>query len=213
MDAQLKARLIGAAVLVAIAVLLIPELLSGRKAATALPADEGAGRGTRTYTIDLGTGATSAADAGGVVPQPTPQTMPQPAPLHSAPPPEPGNRTVAEPQAATKQLPVTAELPKPVAQPAVVATEPAPRPVKPLVAPARSGWTVQVGAFGTPATARKMVNDLVAAGYDAYVSPISKGGKTLHRVRVGRVAARPEAEQLAAKLAGRRLPATVVVNE
>ena len=39
MDESLKARLIGAAVLVALAVLLIPELLSGRKAAELQPAD------------------------------------------------------------------------------------------------------------------------------------------------------------------------------
>ena len=37
MEESLKARLIGAAVLVALAVLLIPELLSGRKPVEATP--------------------------------------------------------------------------------------------------------------------------------------------------------------------------------
>lgn len=210
MDEQLKARLIGAVVLVAIAVLLIPELLSGRKAATPLPADQGAGRGTRTYTIELGSGVASTAGAGDVEKLPLP---PSTAPPQAAPTPEPDKGAIAEPPPVTDRPQVAADSPKPVAQPAPVVSEPAPRPVKPVVPPATGGWTVQVGAFGTPATARKMVSELAAAGYDAYVSPISKDGKTLHRVRVGRLAARPEAEQLAQKLAGRRLPATVVANE
>ncbi len=54
MDQTLQARLIGATVLVALAVLLIPELLSGRK--TVEPAaDAGAAApGSRTFTIELG---------------------------------------------------------------------------------------------------------------------------------------------------------------
>ena len=56
MEESLKARLIGAAVLVALAVLLIPELLSGRKAVEPVT-EEGTGpRGTRTFTIELGQG-------------------------------------------------------------------------------------------------------------------------------------------------------------
>jgi cell division septation protein DedD len=45
------------------------------------------------------------------------------------------------------------------------------------------------------------------------VSPISKGGKTLHRVRVGPEAARPDADKLAGRLKGKGLPATVVAND
>src|SRR5512134_3696647 len=53
MDESLQARLIGAAVLVALAVLLIPELLSGRKSAEPQPVELTTGRGTRTFTIEL----------------------------------------------------------------------------------------------------------------------------------------------------------------
>ncbi len=58
MDDALKARLIGATVLVALAVLLIPELLSGRKQESPAAAPEVAtARGTRTFTIELAGGA------------------------------------------------------------------------------------------------------------------------------------------------------------
>jgi len=58
MDRSLKARLIGASVLVLVVVLVVPELLSGRKAATTETpgaADSTLNNGpTRTYTIELG---------------------------------------------------------------------------------------------------------------------------------------------------------------
>ncbi len=98
-----------------------------------------------------------------------------------------------------------------------MATAPPPpspaNPSKPAAAAAKGGWSVQVGAFGSSATASKLVADLKGDGYKAYLSPISKGGKTLHRVRVGPEAARPDADRLAAKLKGRGLPATVVAND
>jgi cell division septation protein DedD len=54
MDRSLKARLIGASVLVLVVVLVVPELLSGRKPATTAPATPESGKGpTRTYTIEL----------------------------------------------------------------------------------------------------------------------------------------------------------------
>ena len=73
MEDALKARLIGATVLVALAVLLIPELLSGRKPAEPVAAQAGAGRGTRTFTIELG-GATGSPVATQVARSPAPTT-------------------------------------------------------------------------------------------------------------------------------------------
>ncbi len=72
---------------------------------------------------------------------------------------------------------------------------------------------MQVGAFGSAETARKLVKDLTGAGYRAYVAPVARGGKTLHRVRVGPEADKASAEQVAQRLKGRGLPATVVPNE
>jgi len=75
MDQSLKARLIGATVLVVLAVLLIPELLTGRKL-SAPTAEAPAARDTRTFTIELGR-------SGGTM------SNPAPAPASSAPVPAP----------------------------------------------------------------------------------------------------------------------------
>jgi DedD protein len=77
-------------------------------------------------------------------------------------------------------------------------------------APAKGGFSVQVGAFGSEATARKLVADLKADGMPAYIAPLSKSGKTLHRVRAGPVPDRAAADKLAARLKARGLPVSVV---
>jgi DedD protein len=226
MDEQLKARLIGAVVLVAIAVLLIPELLSGRQATSPLAADGGPGRGTRTITIDLGSGARSSTSEpeGDAAQPPTQSKEPSaaPTPLQTPPPskvqPQPTSESPPESlptNSPSLQLPPqTTPVPAPgvVVRPSPPAAQVAP-PSKPEAASQKGGWTVQVGAFGSAATARNMVGDLSGAGFNAYISPITRSGKTLHRVRVGHQADRPGAEQLAAKLKGRGLPATVVAND
>ena len=79
--------------------------------------------------------------------------------------------------------------------------------------PDQGGWAVQVGAFGAPASARKLVQELESAGYRSYVTSVRRSGKELHRVRVGPAADRADAERLAAKLEERGLPAAVVAND
>ena len=198
MDEVLKARLIGAAVLVAIAVLLIPELLSGRK--TVEPVAEEAGpRGSRTFTIELGGGAGQSVRTATTVttaPEPLP-SAPTPSVTVAAP--------VAEPATPVEPAPSPAEVAA-----APVEREPVPPPAS---APSRGGWAVQVGVFGSADTAAKLVSDLSGAGYRAFVSPVARGGKTLHRVRVGPEAEKVDAEQLAGRLKARGLPATVVQND
>jgi DedD protein len=219
MEESLKARLIGAAVLVAIAVLLIPELLSGRKAVEPV-AEEGAGtRGTRSFTIELGGASgepvrsptttpqppatTPGADVPKAVSEPDADSSSQPQPAVVADP-----APQDEPVAKSVQSPATTEAP----EGPPVAAAPAPRPA--AAPPAAGGaWAVQVGAFGSAETARKLVKDLTGAGYHAYVAPVARGGKTLHRVRVGPEADKASAEQVAQRLKGRGLPATVVPNE
>jgi DedD protein len=211
MDESLKARLIGAAVLVAVAVLLIPELLSGRKTAEPQSADSAEARGTRTFTIELN---------GGSVPG-----DPQPPPVTEAPAPANAPAPVAAMEQPAAEPPVAA-LPEPAPEPVgprelpAVATAPPAIPDKPPVetapAPAavtRGGWAVQVGAFGSASAAQRLVKDLQGAGYRAYVSPVTRSGKTLHRVRVGPEAGRDDANRLAERLKGRGLPTAVVAND
>jgi cell division septation protein DedD len=223
MEDALKARLIGASILVLLAVVLLPELLSGPKP---LPGAAGgtAGKGTRTITIDLG-----GAVAAGSQATPRPDTAPAPATTATTLP------TVQAPAATTAALDETSEpLGEPAAEPPATATEPAakvpavttvpkPAPVttavatKPAPVPAPTpkasagGFAVQVGAFGSATGARKLVTDLQAAGFPAYLLQPAPG-KKLHRVRVGPVPDRAAADKLAAKLKSRGLPANVVTD-
>jgi len=242
MDAQLKARLVGAVILVALAVLLIPELLSGRKSQAPDAVGPGEGRGTRTYTIDLtgaappaGTAQAKPAPAAATPPVlPTPNSTASPAAAPAAASAAPGATETASkpgpgvtapapaPTAAAASASPAAQAPaKAVSTPAPTVRTPPEAPVNslpeakpsPAAAPSKGGWSVQVGAFGSAATASKMVADLKGQGYRAYVSPISRGGKTLHRVRVGPEAARPDAAELAGRLKVKGLPATVVAND
>ena len=74
-------------------------------------------------------------------------------------------------------------------------------------------WSVQVGAFGSSGSAQKLETELDGAGFPAYVATTKQGGKVLHRVRVGPVTERGEADRLAARLKSRRLPVSVVAND
>lgn len=222
MEQSLKARLIGAAVLVAVAVILVPELLTGRGPGDGAPAS-GESPGSRTFTIEIGesgarpaveapvaaapaaAGNARAEDAGAARDSATGAATPpavQQAPRPAAPTEPPAGGAAAPSPAVSAPAATEAR----VAQPEL----PAPQP---LDAPAGAGWMVQVGAFGTAQAARSLVQDLEASGLAASVSPVARGGRTLHRVRVGPVPDRAEAEQLAKRLAARGLPATVVAGD
>jgi DedD protein len=210
MEDALKARLIGASILVLLAVVLLPELLSGPKP----PADAAGGsaaKGTRTVTIDLG-GAVAAGSQG----VPRPDSVPVPAtaattlpavepPAAATAAPDETSAPVGEPSTdplATAQKPV----------PTAAATKPAPAPAPaPQARAGAGGFAVQVGAFGSATGARKLVADLQAAGLPAYLLQPAPG-KKLHRVRVGPVPDRAAADKLAAKLKSRGLPVAVVAD-
>ncbi len=95
MERRVKERLVGATVLVAAAVILIPEMLSGPEAHQRHDGEAGSDEPFKTYTIDLNRspGAPAAAS----------QTTPQPAPVEeAAPPPE------TEPSQVTTEQPASA---------------------------------------------------------------------------------------------------------
>ena len=206
MEQPLKARLIGASILVLLVVALVPELLSGPKDSAVGGATAGGAKNTRTVTIDLG-----GAVAEGAKLKPRPDTAPTPATAPSLPTVD-SPAPVAEAQTAStpKSQPAAMEE---VAPPPARAPESRPAAIEPVVQPAaaaKGAFSVQVGAFGSEATARKLVNDLKADGMPAYIAPLSKSGKTLHRVRAGPVPDRAAADKLAARLKARGLPVSVV---
>ena len=218
MEEPLKARLIGASILVLLAVALVPELLSGPKDSAAGGAAAGGAKNTRTVTIDLG-GAV--ADGARLEPRPEDAAAPataQTLPTVDSPAPAPAPAPVTEAPTASTSKDQTAAMEEPAAMeeavtPPVRALEARPAAIEPVVqavAPAKGEFSVQVGAFGSEATAHKLVADLKADGMPAYIAPLSKSGKTLHRVRAGPVADRAAADKLAARLKARGLPVSVV---
>ena len=220
MEQTLQARLIGATVLVALAVLLIPELLSGRKTVEPAVEEGAAAKGTRSFTIELGSPGGSTSVPGPSAPSATAQASRAPAPAG-----EPGTLDETPQSGAALDPPDVAAAAGPAPSPpaeqaadsdaapasaAPAASSPPAEAAKPAEA---GGWVVQVGAFGSGDAARRLVDELSTAGFEAHVAPVTRSGRTLHRVRVGPVAERPAADQLAQRLEARGLPAAVVAND
>jgi DedD protein len=214
MDSRAKQRLTGAVILVALFVLLVPELLTGPRSGgtTDTPAEEG----MRRYTIDLD------APAGAAQPMSTPESA-QPVAL----PPGAQNPTSGVPERAMPgeaaqgetiapapvvtpmateppQTVATNPMASPAATPAAPAATPAPAPrteTPRAAAPAANGaFAVQLGSFRTKDNADRLVRDMTAKGFNAFVAPITSGGRELYRVRVGPTRDRASAEALAAQL-------------
>lgn len=190
LDKSLKQRLVGAAILVALVVLLVPELLRGKgvvgQAPSAMPPRAAESASTmdagsapmRSVTIDV---SDSAADA--------PATADGPVPQASAPASAASSVSVVAPTPPVETAP-----PKPADAPAAVATPMAPPAAASLPKPAPKGpWVVQLGSFALRVSAERLVRELKAAGYPAYVSPVTRGARELFRVRVGPMADRAAA--------------------
>jgi DedD protein len=205
MDSRAKQRLTGAVILVALFVLLVPELLTGPRGADA--PGTAAEEGMRRYTIDLNSAnpaappvESPAADATVVLPEPAnEQQLAKPGEVAAAADAEP-DHAAAPPPAAPTPVPTpapTVAQQVPVERPAphVDAQHPAP------AAPAQPGsFAVQLGSFGSRDNADRLVRDMTAKGFAAFVAPIKSGGRELYRVRVGPTRDRAQAEALAAQL-------------
>ncbi len=83
------------------------------------------------------------------------------------------------------------------AESALVAPAETPKSEKTVKAQSQSGlWTVQLGSYADPKVAANLAKRLKDRGYDAYVTAVTVKGKELHRLRVGHLAERAEAEKL-----------------
>ena len=195
MDQGLKERLVGAAVLVAIAVWLIPWVLDGPEAplesngsSLQLPAAEEP-MPMRTQTLRVGDAPEVVADA-------------SPARVVTAP--------VAQPAVATDPPPnniaESRETPP--------AAAPAAKPPAPVAAVAAAGdWIVQLGVFGEEANARRLAQSSGTFGHKAEVSSYRSNGRTLYRVRVGPAATRAHADATASALRAHGIDARVVATD
>lgn len=207
MDTQLKHRLTGAVIFVALVVVLVPEMLSGPRAPSNAPPGEPLELPTsgmapvapvRSVDIDLGEPSPAASSA-------APASAP--APAAAAP---------ASTAAASASAPVGAAAPMSTAAPAAAPASAAPS-VAPATTPGRQGaaaapasstprlplegrFIVQAGSFAARDSAEALAARLRRAGFDVQVSTVQSAGRTLHRVRVGTAADRVAAEALLMRL-------------
>ena len=177
-DRALKERVIGAVVLVVLAVLVVPIFLDGPSDDTervsesvTLPGQNDQQR--RQQTIVLNRDRSE--------PVPTSRTA-----ATATPTPEPERKSPPSQQPA-RETPV----PKPA--------EPAPEPAS---GSSETGmWAVQLGSFSSKENAEKLAGSLRDQGYAAFLSQLQSNGNELHRVRIGPQKDRQSADAIAAQLA------------
>lgn len=140
--------------------------------------------------------------------------LPAPADVAAGPPPAPAR---SEEGIAALEATAAAPAEAPAAVPAE-APEPEPPPAAELDAalatdaPPR-GFAVQVGAFADPLIAEELADALRNRGFAVYVAPTSDGNPSSWRVRVGPLATRAEAEEVAQRLERDRLPTWVLAED
>jgi DedD protein len=224
MERRVKERLIGASVLVALIVLIVPEMLSGpRPPPSAAPLTVGLPASNRTVSVDLTTstataqpdaaqGASAAAppSAGGGASDAASETTVASgaggdAASESAPP-EHGAPTSSPPTVTTLQA----------QEPAGATLETAPSGPKSAVngsaaTQGHRGWAVQLGSFASRANAERLIHQLQAhGGSSLYVSASGSGSSLRYRVRMGPLPDRGAAERAAARLRAGGHPSTLV---
>lgn len=99
--------------------------------------------------------------------------------------------------------------PAPQARAPAPAARPAPAPAE--SPPVRTGWSVQVGSFGREVNAREQAQRLREAGFSAFVESGRADGRDVWRVKVGPRADRDQALQLRDELQRRMDVSGIVV--
>lgn len=177
MDRALKERIIGAIVLVLVAVLVVPVFLDG-------PSDESAAIVSESVTLP---GQDPDARKQQTIVLERDRT--EPVPVAAA--------TVAE--EARDAAGKTAK----ALSPPVERNDSSGRQTEPVEPPATSPtgmWAVQLGSFSNQENAERLAADLRSEGYAAFLSKLSRDGDALHRVRVG-----PQKDKESAEAVARRL--------
>jgi DedD protein len=173
------------------------------------------GRGVRTESP-----AQAEASSAAVAPDPAPVASAQPSAAPAQPPAEPPapadeltyfdrlqkNDTPRETLKSSPPVPNVATTPAPrAASPAVSVRQPKPsaaHPPSPSAGePTGPGFAVQVSTRPDRQAADMLADQLIKKGYPAYVSgPVSVGGRSLFRIRVGKYKTSKEADAVNARL-------------
>ena len=181
MDTALRNRLTGAVILVLLAVLLLPELLTGAGGTatrTPSPADARPEGDAPLQTLQIDLSGTARGPAGSALP-----------------PPEVTDGLADDLEVDPAAPPPVVRLPVPEAS-----TTPPPTTAPAPVDPTATRFYVQVGTFATRERAETAQKDLARRGFKVIINETTSGARRLHRVRVGPVADRAAAVALEAQL-------------
>lgn len=198
MERRVKERLIGASILVALIVLVVPELLSGPKPAARPATPEmlaaSAPEPTRSVTVDLATSkapATPDNDAASTTlpatpasPTQAPTTSPQPVAIYGPSRPIPPGAAAPAPRSTA-----------PTPHAAAPVESSAPPPIS-----SHAAWAVQLGSFANRPNAERLARQLKGKGFSVYVVTGGTVAAARYRVRVGPLADRSSAERTVTKL-------------
>src|ERR1700686_3574489 len=211
MENRLKERLTGAAILVALIVMLVPEMFHGQRGdVAAIVGSSAEGPPVRSYTIDLSNSPTRAGPlqsppvgGGGGTHNDKPATVPRPQQSTAV-------TTTAAEGADAAGRPATAApattTPK-VDTPSVnVDSRQAPAPSH----GAQGGWGVQLGRFAKRANAERLAHAAQAQGFAVSVS--NADAKGLYRVFAGGMGDRAAAEAYSQRLKDHGFAAAVVAS-
>jgi DedD protein len=185
MDRALKERIIGAAVLVVVVVLVVPVFLDG-------PSNDGEVVNERVplpgqsdqeiKTIVLDRDRSNPVPANSSTESAQPVTQPR--------------QAVVEPEPQTEEV---EKEPEPVVE-KPAAEEQSSQAL--AAAPSATGmWAVQLGSFGNKENAERLAADLRKQGFAAFLSQLTTSSGQLHRVRIGPQKDRESAEAMAERLA------------
>jgi DedD protein len=213
MDRQLAERMVGAAVLLTVLVLVVPALLDGG-------GEEPSGRADAPLpaVLEVAPVRTIRIEGQDDRGPPVPEARVPPAPVAppaASPAPEPTPAGSVAAVEAPIEDSVPAELPAvpavPPAEPPSAPSATKPAPVTPAAAPAPAGdWVVQLGSFASGPNAKRLAGQVRAKGFAATVSETGTGSDRRYRVRSGAATTREAADRLAADIKAAGFQVTVV---
>ena len=179
--AQLKQRIVGAIVLVALGVIFIPMILNREDSSSGI---SGTNIPPKPASLEKLT---------------TESTPPPPAPVE---PPEQTTQLVDKDTPALPKADATLEQENTAPNKTETAAQSAKNKESKTSQPDKTaGWVVQVASFTDRNKALKLRDRLLKAKYNCYVESTTGKHGTLYRVRIGPVIKRDEADKLQAKLA------------
>ena len=191
MDRALKERIIGAAVLVVVVVLVVPVFLDGPPGSDEIvservPLPGQAEQKSQTVVLERDRKDPVPASAGNepVEPTPEPQQVIRKPPAESPP---------------AEARPTPAPVVQQPQNEAPAARQPEPTSTAPTTS-TTGMWAVQLGSFSSEENAEKLAADLRKQGFAAFLSQLSTASGQLHRVRIGPQKDRASAEAVAERL-------------